>query len=108
MTLPSRLCGSSSSTTTSLSRPCTGPPRVDGRFTVVADAHSARQALRAAEELSPDLVLLDIHLPDMSGLEVLQRLRARPEVRTSTSSPSPRPVRSTPCGPRWPAGWRTT
>jgi two-component system CitB family response regulator len=47
-------------------------------FTVVAEAHSARQALRAAEELSPDLVLLDIHLPDMSGLEVLQRLRARP------------------------------
>lgn len=47
-------------------------------FTVVAEAHSARQALRAADELSPDLVLLDIHLPDMSGLEVLQRLRARP------------------------------
>ena len=47
-------------------------------FTVVAEAHSARQALRAAEELSPDLILLDIHLPDMSGLEVLQRLRARP------------------------------
>jgi len=46
-------------------------------FTVVAEAHSARQALRAAEELKPDLVLLDIHLPDMSGLEVLQRLRAR-------------------------------
>lgn len=47
-------------------------------FEVVAEAHSARQALRAVEELSPDLVLLDIHLPDMSGLEVLQRLRARP------------------------------
>ncbi len=47
-------------------------------FTVVAEAHSARQALRAIEELRPDLVLLDIHLPDMSGLEVLQRLRARP------------------------------
>ena len=47
-------------------------------FTVVAEAHSARQALRAVEELKPDLVLLDIHLPDMSGLDVLQRLRARP------------------------------
>jgi response regulator of citrate/malate metabolism len=47
-------------------------------FTVVAEAHSARQALRAVEELDPDLVLLDIHLPDMSGLEVLHRLRARP------------------------------
>lgn len=47
-------------------------------FSVVAEAHSARQALRAVEELRPDLVLLDIHLPDMSGLDVLHRLRARP------------------------------
>lgn len=47
-------------------------------FTVVAEAHSARQALRAIEELRPDLVLLDIYLPDMSGLDVLRRLRGRP------------------------------
>lgn len=47
-------------------------------FTVVAEAHSARQALRAVDELGPDMVLLDIHLPDMSGIEVLRRLRARP------------------------------
>lgn len=48
-------------------------------FAVVAVAHTGAQALRAAEELHPDLVLLDIHLPDMSGLEVLRRLRARPD-----------------------------
>lgn len=47
-------------------------------FAVVAEAHSARQALRAVQELHPDLVLLDIHLPDMSGLDVLHRLRAGP------------------------------
>ena len=46
-------------------------------FSVVAVAHTGAQALRAAEERHPDLVLLDLHLPDMSGLEVLQRLRAR-------------------------------
>jgi two-component system CitB family response regulator len=51
-------------------------------FTVVGEAHSARQALRAVEELQPDLVLLDIHLPDISGVEVLHRLRARPSGRT--------------------------
>jgi response regulator of citrate/malate metabolism len=46
-------------------------------FVVVGEAHRGMDALRAVEELSPDLVLLDIHLPDISGLEVLARLRAR-------------------------------
>ena len=35
----------------------------------------AIQGLDLAAELRPELVLLDIHLPDMSGLDVLQRLR---------------------------------
>ena len=34
-------------------------------------AHTGAAALDAAAQLQPDLVLLDIHLPDMSGLEVL-------------------------------------
>jgi two-component system CitB family response regulator len=51
-------------------------------FTVVAEAHTARQALRAVDELHPELVLLDIHLPDMSGVEALHRLRARPDGRS--------------------------
>lgn len=46
-------------------------------FEVVGEAHDGDAALRAVDELLPDLVLLDIHLPDMSGLEVLARLRAR-------------------------------
>jgi response regulator of citrate/malate metabolism len=44
-------------------------------FTVVGQAHSGEDALRAARELRPDLVLLDIYLPDMTGLAVLQALR---------------------------------
>lgn len=48
------------------------------QFVVVAVAHTGAQALRALSELQPELMLLDIHLPDMSGLEVLQRMRARP------------------------------
>lgn len=46
-------------------------------FCVVGEAHLGADALRAIDELEPDLVLLDIYLPDISGLEVLHRLRAR-------------------------------
>lgn len=49
-----------------------------GGFNVVGVAHDGAQALRLVEETEPDLVMLDVHLPDMSGLEVLQRLRSRP------------------------------
>lgn len=45
-------------------------------FTVVGVAHSGAEALRAAERLRPDLVLLDVYLPDMDGLGVLRELRA--------------------------------
>ena len=44
-------------------------------FTVAGVAHSGAGALRAACELHPDLVLLDIYLPDMNGVTVLRRLR---------------------------------
>ncbi|MFF3752796.1 response regulator [Streptomyces sp. NPDC002018] len=51
---------------------------MDG-FTVVGVAHSGAEALRAAERLGPDLVLLDIYLPDMDGIAVLRELRAAEE-----------------------------
>ena len=47
-------------------------------FTVVAEAHSARQALRAVEELKPRPRAARHPPPGHVGLEVLQRLRARP------------------------------
>ena len=46
-------------------------------FQVVGVVHSAAAALEAARTLRPDLVLLDVYLPDMSGLDVLRRLRER-------------------------------
>ena len=47
-------------------------------FEVVGVVHSASAALDAVRTLQPDLVLLDIYLPDLSGLDVLRRLRERP------------------------------
>jgi response regulator of citrate/malate metabolism len=45
-------------------------------FEVVGTAATGAQALEEVARLSPDLVLLDVYLPDMTGLEVLRRLRA--------------------------------
>lgn len=48
---------------------------LDG-FEVVGTAETGAQALAEVARLRPDLVLLDVYLPDMTGLEVLRRLRA--------------------------------
>ena len=48
--------------------------RVRG-FVAVGEAHTGTEALELVRRLRPDLVLLDIYLPDMSGLEVIRRLR---------------------------------
>lgn len=53
---------------------CAYVDRVAG-FEVVGRAHSGEAALSDVKQLRPDLVLLDIYLPDISGLDVLQRLR---------------------------------
>jgi len=49
--------------------------RVAG-FEVRGIAHTTRDARELIEVLKPDLVLLDIHFPDGSGLELLRELRA--------------------------------
>ena len=41
----------------------------------VLEAEGGEPALRVAQHESPDLVLLDVRLPDLSGLEVLARLK---------------------------------
>jgi DNA-binding NarL/FixJ family response regulator len=46
---------------------------------VVGEASSGREALRLAERARPDVVVLDIGLPDLDGVEVARRLRRESE-----------------------------
>ena len=48
-------------------------------FEVVGEAADGEEALRAAAELAPTLVLLDVQLPGIDGFEVAARLTARPD-----------------------------
>jgi response regulator of citrate/malate metabolism len=48
----------------------------DRRFSVCAVAHSAAEAMRSVKDHQPELILLDIYLPDRNGLDVLRALRS--------------------------------
>ncbi len=51
-------------------------------FTIVGEARDGRTALRMAIQLVPDVVVLDISLPEMNGIELAAALRTeRPECR---------------------------
>jgi response regulator of citrate/malate metabolism len=49
--------------------------RIDG-FAVVGEAHTAAEASELVGSTEPDLLLLDMYLPDFSGLELVRRLAA--------------------------------
>jgi PAS domain S-box-containing protein len=45
-------------------------------------ATSGEQGYRLAQEVVPNLIFMDINLPDISGIDVMQRLRSQPKTRT--------------------------
>jgi DNA-binding NarL/FixJ family response regulator len=51
---------------------------LDGLVDVVGDAATVADAVALIRELVPDVVLLDVHMPDGGGLEVLRRLSGEP------------------------------
>src|SRR5882762_1547028 len=52
-----------------------------GELILVVEAENAEDGLRMAAEQQPALILMDIQLPGMNGMEALKRLRADPATR---------------------------
>ena len=47
----------------------------DNRFEVIGEAGNGREGLRLAKELKPDLALVDMSLPDQSGIQLTRELK---------------------------------
>lgn len=48
---------------------------MSGNMQVVAMAHTGENGIQLAKEHDPDLILLDLNIPEMNGLEILRELR---------------------------------
>ena len=55
---------------------------IDGDIKVIAQANDGVECLKVLEEVSPDVLLLDINMPKLDGLAVLETIkRTKPQVR---------------------------
>ena len=52
---------------------------------VIAEAGNGREAIQKTEELRPDLIFLDIQMPDLTGFEVIERLTEKPNIIFTTA-----------------------
>ncbi len=51
---------------------------------VVLKAYTGQQALDLVKKVSPDAMLVDVHLPDIDGIDLVRRLKASPTVHATT------------------------
>jgi two-component system LytT family response regulator len=52
---------------------------------VIAEAGNGREAIEKIEELKPDVIFLDIQMPDLTGFEVIERLKTKPNIIFTTA-----------------------
>jgi two-component system, LytTR family, response regulator len=52
---------------------------------VIAEAGNGREAIQKIEELKPDLIFLDIQMPDLTGFEVIEQLTQKPNIIFTTA-----------------------
>jgi len=50
---------------------------LDDRFAVVDTAENGKEAISKFEELDPDVITMDIIMPEMTGLEALKEIKSR-------------------------------
>ena len=61
----------------------------DKEIEVVGQAGGGEEAIRMASELRPDVLLVDVSMPDMGGLDVLERMGAEIEIEQESGSDAP-------------------
>src|SRR5215831_11692541 len=52
---------------------------------IIGEASNGREALEKIEKLRPDLIFLDIQMPDLTGFEVIERLDEKPNIIFTTA-----------------------
>ena len=71
-------------------------------FESVGELSSPEEALRTVEETEPEMVLVDVYMPEMSGIEVVSRIKAHHEstvaILISSHEPSEIPSSAYTCG----------
>jgi two-component system LytT family response regulator len=52
---------------------------------VIGEAGNGKEAIQKIEELNPDLIFLDIQMPDLTGFEVIEKLQHKPNIIFTTA-----------------------
>ena len=54
----------------------------DPKFDIIGEAEDGRAAVRCVEKLEPDLILMDLSMPRMSGMEAIREIKKRyPQIK---------------------------